>query len=71
MAIFTDIARQYVILILADRICPVVTANAIGGVVGMIEGCRHPTVGRMTGIAIVAACDMRRILADGNRIVMA
>ena len=71
MAIFTDIARQNMILILTDRICPVMATNAIVGVIRMIKGCRYPGNRRMTGIAIVAACDMCRVLADGNRIVMA
>ena len=71
MTIFTDVTRQYVILILADGICPVVTANAIGGVIRMIESCRYPTVGRMACIAIVPTRDMSRVLADRNRIVVA
>lgn len=70
MTILTDVTRQYVILILADGICPVVAANAIGSVVRMIESCRYPTVGRMTCIAIVPTRDMSRVLADRDRIVM-
>jgi hypothetical protein len=58
------------ILILTDRICPVMATDAIAGVIRMIKSCRYPGICRMTGIAIVPACDMRRVLADGNRIVM-
>jgi hypothetical protein len=70
VAIFTDVARQNMILILTDRIYPVMATDAIVGVIRMIKSCRYPGICRMTGIAIFTACDMCRVLADGNRIVM-
>lgn len=70
VTVFTNVAGQYVVLIFASRIRPVVTANAIVGVVRMIEGCRNPAIGRMTCIAIVATRDMGRILAYSDRVVM-
>ena len=71
VTIFANIARQYMVLIFANRIRPIVTANAIADVVRMIEGCRYPAIGRMTCVAIVARRDMGRILAHCDRVVMA
>lgn len=71
VAVFTGIAGQYVILIFANRIAAVVAAYAVGRIIGMIEGCGNPAVGRMTGVAIFATCNVGRILANSNGVVMA
>ncbi len=70
VAIFTDVAGQNVILVLANCIRAVVAINAIGRVVCMIEGCRYPSIGRMAGIAIVAAGNMGCVLADSDCVVV-
>ena len=49
VAIFTDVAGQYVILIFPNRVRTIVTTNAIARVVRMIKGCRYPAVGCMAG----------------------
>jgi len=70
VAIFTDVAGQHVILIFPNRVRTIVTTNAIARVIRMIKGCRYPAVGRMAGIAVVAARDMGRVFANRDRIVM-
>jgi hypothetical protein len=70
VAVFACIAGQYVILNLASRIRSVVAANTVCRVIGVIKGCRYPAVGRMADIAVVAACHMRRILANSDGIVV-
>ncbi len=70
VAIFTDVAGQYVILILPNRVRTIVTTNTIARVIRMIEGCWYPGVGRMAGIAVVAARDMSRVFANRDRIIV-
>lgn len=70
VAIFTDIAGQYVILIFPNRVRTIVTTNTIARVIRMIEGCWYPAVGCMAGIAVVAARDMGRVFADRDRIIV-
>ena len=70
VAIFTDVAGQYVILIFPSRVRTIVTTNTIARVIRMIEGCWYPAVGRMAGIAVVTARDMGRVFANRDRIVV-
>lgn len=70
MAIFANIAGPDVILVLANCIVTVVATNTIRRVIRMIEGCRYPSIGRMTGIAIVATCDVGWVLANRYGVVM-
>ena len=63
MAIFADIAGQYVILILPCRVGAIVTTNAVARNVQVIERRWNPAIGRMTVVASVATRDMRRVLA--------
>jgi len=70
MTVFAYVTGPDVILILADRISPVVTTYAVAGNVGMVEGCRNPAIRRMTVIAGVATRHMRCILAGRNGAVM-
>lgn len=70
VAIFTDVAGQYVVLILPNRVRTIVTADTIARVIRMIEGCWYPAVGRMAGIAVIAARDMGRVFADRDRIIV-
>ena len=63
MAIFADVASQYVILILPCRIGSIVTTNAVARNVQVIECRWNPAIGRMTVVAGVTACDVRRVLA--------
>ena len=63
MTVFAYVTGPDVILVLADRVSPVVTTNAVAGHVGMIEGCRYPAIRRMTVIAGVAAGDVALVFA--------
>ena len=49
----------------------VVAAEAVARDVGMVEICRQPGCGRMTVVAIVAACEVRRVFASRDCAVMA
>ena len=70
MTVFAYVTGPDVILVLADRVSPVVTTNAVAGNVGMIEGRRYPAIRRMTVIAGIATRHMRCILAGRNGAVM-
>ena len=70
VAVFTDVAGQNVILVLAGCVSSVVTTNTISGNSRMIKRRGYPAVGRVTGIAIIPTRDMGRVLANSNRSVM-
>jgi len=57
-------------LMLAGRVSAVVAAEAIVGIVDVIEIRWNPRDGRVTVIAIIAACDMRRVLACCYRAIV-
>ena len=71
MAVFANICCQNVCRVFAGRFDAVVAAYAIAGDADVIEICRQPTGCRMAVIAIIAARDMRWMLACGRRAVMA
>ena len=71
MTVLADIGGLEMRWILACRIRAIVAAEAIAGDVDVIEVRRNPAHGRMAVIAVVATTDMSRILAFGNRAVMA
>jgi len=71
MAVFANIRCQNVRRVLASRFDAVVAAYAIAGDADVIEIRRQPTDCRMAVIAIIAARDMRWMLACGRRAVMA
>jgi len=58
-------------LVVCRSLRPVVTADAVGGDVGVIKVGRDPRVGRMTVVAVVAAGNVGRVLAGGRIAVMA
>ena len=70
VTVLTNVGCQYVILVFASRVCPVVTANAVAGNVRMIKISGHPSHGCVAIVAIVPAADMRRVLAYRNGAVM-
>lgn len=71
VAVFAEIAGQNVSLVFADRVYSVMAAGAVIAKASMIKSSRHPSIRRMTIIAIVAAGNMRRVLACRNRSVVA
>ena len=71
MTVFTNVGRKNVCKVFARRIRAVMTADAAIDNRAVIEGCRNPAVGRVAGIATIAARNVRRVLADGNCIVVA
>lgn len=63
MAVFANVGGQCVLRILTGRDRTVMTTDAVSGDVCVIVICRQPCNRRMAVIAIVAAGDMRRMLA--------
>ena len=63
VAVFANIGRRYVRRVLAGCIRAVVTAETVVGDVDVIEVGRDPRDCRMAVIAVVAAGDMRGMLA--------
>ena len=70
MTVFAHISGLHMCRILARCIRAVMTANAIADNVDVIEIRRQPANGAMAIIAVVAAGDMRRVLAFSNDAVM-
>ena len=58
-------------LVFARRISTVVTANTIVCYARMIKNRRSPGNGRMTGIAIVRTCHVRRMFPGCNAAIVA
>lgn len=71
MAVFANFRCQNMCRVLAGRFYAIVAARAIAGNSYVIEIRGQPTSCRMAVIAIVAARDMRRMLACRRRAVMA
>lgn len=71
MTIFADRRRVDVIERLADRLDAVMAAYAVAHDVVVIEIRRQPAVRRVAVLARVAACDVIRGFAIGDRIVVA
>ncbi len=70
VAVFADIGRTYMRRVLAGCIGTVMASEAIAGDVYVIEVGRNPRDGSVAVIAVVAARDVCRILADrGGSIV--
>lgn len=70
MAVFADIRCLHVRRILSRRIRAVMAANAIARNVDVIEIRRNPANGAVAIITVVAAGDMRRVLASCNSAIM-
>ena len=70
MAVLTDIRRLNMITGLAERIDVVVAADAVSGDVGVVEVRRNPAARRVAVVTGIAASDMVRALAHGNRAVV-
>lgn len=71
VAVLANIAGQYMIDALANRIGSIVATEAIARNIGMIKICRYPASRRVTVVAGIAARDVPRILARCDRSVMA
>jgi len=71
VAVLTHIRRLNVHRVLTDCVRAVVATEAVRGDVDVIKVRRYPRNGCMTIIAIVAAAYMCRVLAFGNRAVVA
>jgi len=71
MAGLTSICGRCVRWVFARRVGAVVAAEAVSGDVYVIEIRRYPRDGGVTVIAIIAARDVRRMLADCGRSVVA
>ncbi len=70
MTILANVRRQYVLWILSCGDRPVVATHAIAHDVSVIEVRRRPGDGRVAIVAIVAACDMRGVLAGRSDAVV-
>ena len=66
VAVLADIGGIDMRRVLARSLRPVVTADAVGGDVGVIKVGRDPRVGRVAVVAVVAARNMASILTQGN-----
>jgi hypothetical protein len=71
MAVFTDIGGLNMCRGLSGCVGAIVAAEAVTGEVGMINIRRDPARGCVTVVASVAAGYMRRILAFGDRAIVA
>jgi hypothetical protein len=71
VAVFTDIGRLNVPAVLSGGLRTVMAAYTVTGDVDVIEIRGQPADRAVTVIAIVAACDVRRVLAGGDDAVMA
>jgi len=54
VAVLTNISRLDVCGDLADSVDTIVTADAVVADIGMVEKCRHPAIGLMTVVALLA-----------------
>ena len=63
MTILTDVGSQDMGRVFAGRIRAVVAANAVVGDIHMVEGRRHPGVGCVAIVTVVATRKVRRVLA--------
>lgn len=70
VAVLADVSGVDMRGVLADRIGAVMAAHTVVGDVDVIEVCRDPSVRRVAVVAVVAACDMCRVLALGGHAVM-
>lgn len=71
MTVVAQICAEYVQWSLSGRINAVVAGHAVANYVHMVEVCRHPCVGRVAVIAVVAAGDMVDVLAFGDYAIVA
>ena len=71
MAVLAEIARIDVSGALARRLYTVMAARAVVDDIGMIEVGRYPCVGCVAVVAIIAAADVRWVLAGSNSTVVA
>jgi len=70
MAVLADIRCLHVSLVLASRVCAVVTAETVAGDIHVIKVRGHPANRTVTVIAVVATGDMSLVLARrGDAIV--
>jgi len=63
VAVFADIGAQHMLRVFTGRRGAIMAADAIACYIRVIEVRRHPAIGGMTSLAVVAARDMLRILA--------
>ena len=63
VAVLADVSGLHVRRTLACGVAAIVATRTIVNDVGMVEGRRCPCNGRMAVVAVVAATDMRRVLA--------
>ena len=66
VAVLTHICRRHVCRVFAGRVGAVVAADAVARDIHVIEIRRDPGDGCMAVVAVVAACDVRRVLARGG-----
>ena len=71
VAVLARVGRVDVVQALACRIGTVVAADAVAGDIDVVEVCRAPPRGRMAVVAVVAAREVRRVLATRQHAVMA
>lgn len=71
MTVFADVGCLYVLLVLACRICSVVTADTIAGDIHVVEIGWQPANGAVTVVAVIATGDVRRMFASSSEAIMA
>jgi hypothetical protein len=71
MAVFTDVGRSNVSSVLARRASTVMATDAVANDAGVIKIGGNPGNRRVAVVAVIAALHVRRILARGDRAVMA
>lgn len=70
MTVLAHVRRQWVRRALAGCIRAVVTTEAVVDDSGVVEVRRNPGHGRMAVVAVIATCNMCRILASRGRAVV-
>lgn len=70
VAVLTNVAGLDVRWIFANRVGAVMAADTIGHDVCVFKESRNPASGRMTIVTVVAAADVRGVLAGRNRAVV-
>jgi len=71
VTVLTDVCCQDMRRVLTRCLRPIVTADAVVGDIGVVEGCRRPGDRCVAVIAVIAAGKVGRVLAFGDVAIMA
>lgn len=70
MAVLANVGSTGVSLVLAGSVRTIVAVDTVAGDRCVVETCGEPACGGVAGIAVVAARDMRRVLAGRDDAIM-